>query len=100
MRILLELSRIIFIFAIVGGISGYFLESLYVDNGIDTQKYGWMGIIAILILMFVLYRNKLQFSGWYTGEGRKKLPRRVSQTLTFSSIGLLLLPPVLSFFFK
>lgn len=97
MRVLLELLRIIFIFAVVGSVVGYFLGNLYLEIGIDTEKYGWMGFIAILLLLFVLYRNKLQFSGWYKGEGRKKLPKIVSQTLIFSSIGLLLLPPVLSF---
>ena len=65
MRVLLELIRIIFIFAIVGGILGYFVESIYLGIGTDTERYGWMGFSAILILIIVLYRNKLQFSGWY-----------------------------------
>lgn len=100
MKVFLELLRIIFIFAIGGSILGYFLESVYSGIGIDNQKYGGIGFIAILILMFVLYRNKLQFSGWYKGEGRKKLPKIVSKLLIFSSISLLLLPIVLSFLFK
>ena len=100
MRVLLELIRIIFIFAFVGSILGYFFENVYLEIGVDTEKYGWMGFIAILILMFVLYRNKLQFSGWYKGKGREKLPKIVSQILIFSSISLLLLPPVLSFLFN
>ena len=100
MRVLFELIRIIFIFAFVGGILGYFFENVYLEIGIDTEEYGWMGFIAILILMFVLYRNKLQFSGWYKGKGREKLPKIVSQILIFSSISLLLLPPVLSFLFN
>ena len=100
MRILLELLRIIFIFAIVGSVLGYFLGNVYLEIGVDTQKYGWIGFIAIFILMFVLYRNRLQFSGWYKGQGRKKLPKIVSQTLIFSSISLLFLPPILSFIFN
>ena len=100
MRVLLELIRIIFIFAVVGSVVGYFLGNLYLEIGIDTEEYGWMGFIAILILMFVLYRNKLQFSGWYKGKGREKLPKIVSQILIFSAISLLLLPPVLSFLFN
>jgi len=100
MRVLLELIRIIFICAIVGGALGYFFENVYIEIGIDTEKYGWLAFIAILILIFVLYRNKLQFSGWYKGKGRKKLPKIVSQVLIFSSISLLLLPLVLSFLFK
>ncbi|SES44012.1 hypothetical protein [Psychrobacillus sp. OK032] len=100
MRVLLELIRIIFIFAIVGSILGYIFENLYLEIGTDTENYGWMGFSAILILMFVLYRNKLQFSGWYKGKGREKLPKLVSQILIFTSISLLFLPPVLSFFFN
>ena len=97
MRFLLELIRITLIFVIIGGLSGSFFKNVYIEIGTDTEKYGWMGYIAILILIFVLYRNKLQFSGWYKGIEREKLPKVVSQILIFSSIGLLLLPPVLSF---
>lgn len=100
MRVLLELIRIIVICAIVGGTLGYFLKNVYLEIGIDIEKYGWMGFISIFILIFVLYRNKLQFSGWYKGKDRDKLPKIVSQILIFSSINLLLLPPVLSFLFN
>ena len=51
---------------------------------------GW-GFIATLILICVLYRNKLQFSEWYKGKDREKLPKIVSQIFIFSSISLLLL---------
>ena len=64
--------------------------------GTDTEKYGWMGFIAIILLFFVLYRNKLQFSGWYKGKGREKLPKNVYQILIFSGVVLLLLPPAIS----
>ena len=100
MRVLLELIRIIFIYVIVGGILGYFLTNVYIEIGIDIEKYGWMGFVSILLLIFVLYRNKLQFSGWYKGKDRAKLPKMVSQILIFSSICLLLLPPVLSFYYN
>jgi len=96
MRVLFELIRIIFIFAFVGGLLGYIFEQVYLEIGIDTEKYGWMGFLAIFILIFVLYRNKLQFSGWYKGEGREKLPKIVSRILIFSAITHLLLPPVVN----
>lgn len=96
MRVLLELIRIIVIFVIVGGIFGSLLENVYLSMGTDTNNYGWIGSIAILILFFVVYRNKLQFIGHYQGKGRETLPKKVSQTLIFSAITLLLLPPILS----
>lgn len=96
MKILLELLRLIFLFAIIGGMSGYVLEKVYGSIDSHTEKYSWMGFLAILILYFVLYRNKLQFGGWYKGAERKKLPIRLSQVLISLSVVLILLPPILS----
>ena len=98
--IFLELIRILFIMFIFIGILGYFVGEVYLEIGTDIDKFGWMTYIAIPLLFFVLYRNKLQFSGLYKGKGREKLPKIVSQILTFTSISLLFLPPVLSFFFN
>ncbi|SFA70000.1 MULTISPECIES: hypothetical protein [unclassified Bacillus (in: firmicutes)] len=96
MRFLLELIRIIVIFVIFGGLFGSLLENVYLVVGTDTNNYGWIGSIAILILFFVVYRNKLQFSGWYKGKGRERLPIKVSKTLILSAITLLLIPPFFS----
>lgn len=56
------------------------------------ESYSWLGGLAIFVLLFVLYRNKFQFSGWYKGKGRKKLPKYVSVTLIFISIILIISP--------
>ena len=99
MKVLLELITTAFIFVFFGGILSAFIKYVYSKlRGTDTNTYGWMGLTAILILFLVLYRNKLQFSGWYKGKGREKLPKKVSKLLISSSILLLLLPPILSFF--
>lgn len=95
--LLLELIRILFIMVFLVGVSSYFIGTIYQELGTDIHKYGWMTYSAILTLIFVLYRNKLQFNGWYKGDGRKKLPKIVSSILICSSIILLVLPPVLSF---
>ncbi|WP_277586627.1 hypothetical protein [Psychrobacillus antarcticus] len=95
MRTLLELIRIIVLYFIVCSFLGYFLNEIYLAMGINTETYGSIGFISIFISFFVLYRNKLQFSGWYQGKGREKLPKKVSQILILSSIAILLLPPVL-----
>jgi hypothetical protein len=97
MKVLLELIRIVFIFVFLGGILSAFINYVYLKLGTNTESFGWIEFLAILILIFVLYRNKSQFSGWYTGNGREKLPKRVSKLLVFISILLLLLPPILSF---
>lgn len=93
MRVLLELIRILSIFGIAGAFCSVALANVYQNFGIDYQ-YSYFGSVAILILLFVLYRNKLQFSGWYKGN-KEKLPKRVTQALYLFSIILLSLPPLL-----
>jgi hypothetical protein len=100
MRVLLELIRIIVLFIIFGGIIGFLLENLYSAIGTDTNKYGWMVFIAIFSMFFVLYTNKLQFTGWYKGKGGERLSKKVSKIFTFSIVILFLLPPILSFLLK
>jgi len=56
-----------------------------------------MESIAAFILFFVLYRNRLQFSGWYKGSGKEKLPKSLSKWFVFSSFFLLILPAILAF---
>jgi hypothetical protein len=94
MRFLLELLRIIFIFGLLGGIGSAFIGNIYTINE-SAESYAWLGATAVLLLLFVLYRNKLQFSGWYKGKGSEKLPKPVSITLISSSMLLFILPFVL-----
>ncbi|WP_260285522.1 hypothetical protein [Peribacillus aracenensis] len=94
MRVLLELIRIILIFGIAGTIISTIVNGIYINIGVN--QYGWLGSIAILLLLFVWYRNKLQFSGWYSGKGKEKLPKIASQILILCSVFLLCTPPVLS----
>ncbi|MCK1981608.1 MULTISPECIES: hypothetical protein [Peribacillus] len=94
MRVLLELIRIILIFGIAGTIISDIVNGIYINIGVN--QYGWLGSIAILLLLFVWYRNKLQFSGWYSGKGKEKLPKTASKILIQCSLFLLCAPPVLS----
>ena len=96
MRTLLELIRIIFLFFIVVGIFSFVINSIYLKIGITPEKYAAFIFIAAFVLFFVLYRNKWQFSGWYKGKEKRKLPKKLSKYLILSAIFLLLLPPVLN----
>lgn len=98
MRTLLELIRIIFLFFIVVGIITFVKNLIYLKIGITAEKYVGFGFIAAFLLFFVIYRNKWQFSGWYQGKGKQKLPKKLSKYLVLSAIFLLLLPPVLNLF--
>ena len=94
MRTSLELLRIILTLGILGALGWAVIGNIYTINE-ATESYSWLSTIAILILLFVLYRNKLQFSGWYKGKGKAKLPKSVTMTLILSSILLIIFPFVM-----
>jgi hypothetical protein len=101
-RGILELLRIMAIFLIIGAVLGGLVNLVYASIGINVDDTfgGWLVGLAIIILLFVLYRNKLQFSGWYKGDCKEKLPKIVSRMLIFVSICLLILAPLVSFYFN
>jgi len=97
MRVLLEIFRIIFILALLGTLLGFVLTKIYSSLNIETEKYGWIGGISILLFIFVLYRNKLQFSGWYRSRNNKKLSISSFILLSVFSVLLFLMPILLSY---
>lgn len=62
------------------------------DINVDGSYAGWLGGIAIYSLLFVLYRNKLQFSGFYNGPYRQKLSPTTTTIFITISVFLLILP--------
>ncbi|WP_235753899.1 hypothetical protein [Psychrobacillus sp. INOP01] len=54
MRTLLELIRIIIIFAIVGSALGYLLKNIYLEMGVDIEKYGSIGL-SLFLFYFLFY---------------------------------------------
>lgn len=95
MRTFLELLRILFLLGILFALVWVIIGNIYALN--EVTEYSWLGAIAILLLIFVLYRNKLQFSGWYKGKEVVKLPKFVTVTLILISILLIILPFLLGF---
>lgn len=91
MKTFLELLRILFILGMLFALGWVIIGNIYTIYD-ATESYSWHGAIAILLLIFVLYRNKLQFSGWYKGKGMAKLPKSVTVSLILSSILLIILP--------
>ncbi len=98
LRMILELFRIIAIFFILGAMLGGLVKLVYASLGINVDETlgAWFVGPAILILLFVLYRNNLQFSGFYKGEGKVKLPRKVSVFLISCSMIMLVIAPFLN----
>lgn len=97
MKTLLELIRVFAILVILGMGGGLILAGLY-SGSPDTEPYRWLGGVAVLVLIFVLYRNKLQFSGWYQGTRRDKLRRPIAIFLVAASVLLIISPYVLATF--
>jgi hypothetical protein len=98
LRVLLELIRIILIIAFLGTFFGYLFKTVYTEFGIYNEQYEWPLIVGIYILIFVLFRNKFQFSGWYNGKGSEKLPKRATR-IFFIIFALLILSPAFLYFF-
>lgn len=88
---MLEVIRIICLYAVVGGILFAILHFGYKLFGIN-QYEGFL-FTAVGLMLFIRYRNKWQFSGWYKGEGKKSLSRRTTSIL-MTATGILLVVPV------
>ncbi|MGL4818446.1 MAG: hypothetical protein ACRC5C_00475, partial [Bacilli bacterium] len=71
-----EIVRILLFFLMVGVVSKI-IDSIVNFNNLFL-------LIANLLFFFVLYRNKLQFSGWYQGTTTKPLSKR--WTLILASV--------------
>ncbi|WP_139491268.1 hypothetical protein [Brevibacillus dissolubilis] len=85
----LELIRIVII-AILGLSILFGIEQALMGEVLEGVRF-WLALAGNLILIFLFYRNVWQFSGWYRGAGRQKLPGSVTKGLAVSSAVLLLL---------
>ncbi|MFC4735233.1 hypothetical protein ACFO4L_01430 [Bacillus daqingensis] len=95
MKGLLELVRVICIMLAAGAAAWWIvLEPLYSVNS-QVQNWSWIGAMAVFVFIFVLYRNRWQFSGWYTGPGREKLSRPITTALV-AIAGVMIIIPFLS----
>jgi hypothetical protein len=90
----LEVIRIIAIFGLLGALFSTVVSKTYNEIGVNLTHTGWWCYFGILVLIFVIYRNKLQFSGWYNGKGREKLTKIVTKLLISCSIIMILIPGI------
>jgi len=91
MRVVLEVLRVLCLLIILGGIGSYILYQVYAE--LDTS-FTWFGFFGVILFIFVLYRNKLQFSGWYKGENRKRLSRKATTIINFTAVLCIISPIV------
>lgn len=84
MRVLLELARIVLVFFFLAAVGLLLLERLY--HTFPTAAEG-MGLFGVFLLIFLLYRHKLQFTGWY--QGKKRTPIRKKMSILLSLLAFL-----------
>ncbi|MET3319539.1 UNVERIFIED_ORG: hypothetical protein ABIC97_002635 [Peribacillus simplex] len=95
-RVILELLRIVAIIFILGSLMGALVNLIYVNMeiNVDNTTGGWFVGVAILIILFVFYRNRLQFSGFYKGKGKEKLSNKISIFLICFSMLMVTIAPL------
>ena len=64
------------------------------NNSLFNNPMNWMVAIANFLIIFVVYRNKLQFSGWGRSSNGVKLSKVTTRILVALSIVLLVFPLV------
>ncbi|KON70854.1 hypothetical protein AKG34_20115 [Peribacillus butanolivorans] len=95
-RVILELLRIVAIIFILGSLMGALVNLIYasMEINVDNTTGGWFVGVAIFIILFVFYRNRLQFSGFYKGKGKEKLSNKISIFLICFSMVMITIAPL------
>lgn len=94
LRPFLEILRIILIILILGTLFGSGVIWIYHLLDMTVGRTGYFLItIADLIFIFILYRNKFQFHGFYKGQGRQKLSAGANYFLMAAASIILLAVP-------
>ncbi|TMW72891.1 hypothetical protein [Alteribacter natronophilus] len=95
MRYLIEILRVGLIIFFLGVIGGALLRYLYSSIGVDTDGLAWVGNAGILILIYVLYQNRLQHTGWLKKEKVKKLSPSLTRALVSLAVIVIAVPAVI-----
>lgn len=94
MRKLLIVIRF-FIALLITGLFIGVLQKVYQNFGVDPNLYQVVMSIGVILLVFVIDRNKLQFLWTAEEENRVTLSRKASNLLKLSSFTLIALPIVI-----
>ena len=86
---IIELVRVLLVL-ILGLMLLFFVESKLLMITLEGTPYALL-MFGNMLLIFVFYRNKLQFSGWYKGNEVKKLTRRTTWFLVIVALVALVL---------
>lgn len=96
-EILFEFFRVLILLFLLMIILSYPIRILYDLIGVGTSNYFFIPEFAIFLLIYVIYSNKLQFTGFYT-KGAKKLSSKVTWSIVSISLLLLSIPIIIYYF--
>ena len=95
--ILFEFVRVLILMFFLTAILYFPLRTLYETIGIETENYFYILTFAILLIVYVIYTNKLQFTGFYT-KGAKKMPPKITWSILSISFLLISGPIIINYF--
>ena len=94
--ILFEFVRVLILMFFLTAILYYPLGKLYETIGIETENYFYILTFAILLIVYVIYTNKLQFTGFYT-KGAKKMSPKITWSILSISFLLISVPIIINY---
>lgn len=94
--ILFEFVRVLILMFFLTAILYFPLRTLYETIGIETENYFYILTFAILLIVYVIYTNKLQFTGFYT-KGAKKMSPKITWSILSISFLLISVPIIINY---
>ncbi|SFF96607.1 hypothetical protein [Sporolactobacillus nakayamae] len=93
----LELFRVVLIVVFLGVLIASGMTFIYHLIHMSVGGLGFLFIfIATLLFIFVLYRNKFQFHGFFRGKQLQKLSVKLTLTLLVIAVLLIIIAPIVS----
>ncbi|MFT8362315.1 MAG: hypothetical protein ABF586_06915 [Sporolactobacillus sp.] len=95
-RSILEVIRIALILLFGAALLLGLLTGVYHLLGLTLNFRGMLvSLIGALVILFILYRNKWQFHGFYNGRSKVRLPHNLSFGLIIFSILCFIIAPLI-----
>jgi hypothetical protein len=94
LTVLLELLRMIVLLLIFMFVTGAVERFIYESFMSWEHSYHWYLAIGNFVLFFVIYRNYLQFKGWYKSKDNVKLSKSATRLLYLIAALIIIVPMI------
>jgi hypothetical protein len=93
----LELFRVVLIVVFLGILISSIITFIYHLIHLSVGGLGFMFVfLATIIFLFVVYRNKFQFHGFFRGKQLQKLSEKLTLILLVIAFLLIIIAPIVS----